>query len=366
MVNFRYMNLLFALIFVAGAGFGQDNYWYKCFTGTIDKYPFTIHLHKAEHEYSGYYYYNKTQRPIYFLGDDTTVMGKIRLMSWVQGAESENESFVLDIIGDSLLGEWNNDPEGKKGSLSVKAAIDNTLSPSFDLIYTSGIEKLRPEMEEGPTANFEAYTVWPRENSIASASLKKLINASLGFAATTADAGPQLLAARKKFLAAYVSENRNVPDSELVSYSSAYMQDVSNRIMVVYHSPSILTLGHLNYSYTGGAHGNYGTGYICINPSTGKAYSLSAVLSAAGQKKLMALLEKSFRKERKLSEKQPLTEAGLFENKIEPNNNFYVTGTGITFNYTPYEIGPYMMGEISVFIPFSEFGSGGINPSFKK
>lgn len=366
MVNFRYMTVLIMLISVAGTSIGQEKYWYKSFSGTIDKYPVILHLHKADHKISGYYYYNKTQKPISLNGDDTTIAGKIRLQSWSPDSESDNELFTLKIQGDSLTGLWSRSAGSAAAGVPVRAVASNSLSPAFDFVFTSGSEKLRPKLAESPTASYEAAIAWPKGNSPAALTLKKLISKGLGLRNTPADIGPSLLADKKSFLAGYLAENKNEPDSEIVNFISGYTQDVSNRVEVVFHSPTILTLSHLNYAYTGGAHGNYGTTYICINPGTGKAYTLGMVLSAAGQIQLNKLVEKNFRKDRKLAATDPLTEGGLFDDKIEANSNFYLTGAGITFSYMPYEIGPYAMGEVEVFIPYSDFGVGGLNPSFKK
>lgn len=366
MVNFRYVMMLVLLAGIAGTSNGQDKYWYKSFSGTIDKYPVTLHIHKEDHSISGYYYYNKTQRPLSITGDDTAIAGKIRLQSWGPDSESDNELFTLSLEGDSLTGEWKKNATSANPGLPVKTRINTSLSPAFDLVYTSGSVKLRPKMADSPSANYEASAVWPKGNSPAAAALKKLISESFGLKGTQADLGPLLLADKKSFFAGYLEDNKNVPDSELVNYTSGYSQDVISRVGVVFHSPTILSLSHMSYAFTGGAHGNYGTAHICINPATGKTYTLSMVLSASGKKQLNGLLEKNFRKERNLSATAPLTEAGLFENKITATDNFYLTGTGITFNYTPYEIGPYAMGEVEVFIPYSDFGTGGLNPSFKK
>ena len=56
----------------------------------------------------------------------------------------------------------------------------------------------------------------------------------------------------------------------------------------------------------------------------------------------------------KLNNTDPLTDAGLSDNKIKANDNFYVTTKGIGFSYSPYEIAAYAVGEINIFIPFSE------------
>ena len=50
--------------------------------------------------------------------------------------------------------------------------------------------------------------------------------------------------------------------------------------------------------------------------------------------------------------------------KIAPNQNFFVTGKGMGFAYNPYEIGPYVMGEINIYIPFSDLKKY-LKPDFK-
>lgn len=169
---------------------------------------------------------------------------------------------------------------------------------------------------------------------------------------------------KKQFFDGYLSENKDIPDSDLVNTYS-FNADETQTINIVFQSSQLLTLASLVYSYTGGAHGNYGTSYLSIDLVNNKKLSLDDVLSGSGEKQLSRLLGKYFRKENNLKDTDALTEGGLFENKIEPNNNFFVTGKGISFNYTPYEIGPYAMGEIVIFIPFTEL-SAYLQSDFKK
>lgn len=44
---------------------------------------------------------------------------------------------------------------------------------------------------------------------------------------------------------------------------------------------------------------------------------------------------------------------------------FLLTGKDITFSYYPYDIGPYFMGNIAVFIPFKDIEPY-LQPAFKK
>ena len=46
----------------------------------------------------------------------------------------------------------------------------------------------------------------------------------------------------------------------------------------------------------------------------------------------------------------------LFIKDIEPNGNFKVSDTGVTYVYGQYEIGPYSLGIIKVTVPWEELG----------
>lgn len=357
MVIFRYTILLVMMAGLAGISAAQESYWYKSFAGTIDKYPFTLHLHKMGRAYTGYYYYDKVQQPFTLSGYDSTGNAeKIELDLYNSGTD-ENERFSFSSNGDSLTGTWK-----KNATVLPVKAIAKKFPLEFDMIYVEGTQRLRPEFTDSPEAGFEAITVWPKGNTPVIANIKRFINESFGVKNSQQDIGKILLAHKKTFLAGYLEDNKDLPDSEAHSPILNYTEN--QQLLIVYQSPAIVSFSHFNYSYSGGAHGNYATAYTAVDPSTGKKIPLSAVLSTAGVKQLNKLLEKNFRKMFKLKATEPLTEAGLFNNKIEANGNFFLTGKGIGFGYSPYEIGPYAMGGLDIFIPYTDFTSGGLNPAF--
>jgi hypothetical protein len=77
-----------------------------------------------------------------------------------------------------------------------------------------------------------------------------------------------------------------------------------------------------------------------------------------------SLLVKKFRSAYQLKNDENLTDY-LFENDIPITDNFYLTSKGIGFNYNPYEIGPYALGSVSLYIPFSELDPC-LNPEFRQ
>jgi len=335
--------------------------WYKSYFGTIGTYPVILHLHKMGNTVNGYYYYQSRMQPLYIIGDDTSA-GKngIQLFS---GINTSHEVFTLNLSGKKVSGTWKKDPENKAG-LPVTLS-EKTGNPQFDMIYTTGSLELRPGMEESPAATYSAAAVWPKDNSLTANLIKRVVNEEFGSKNSTNDIGKVFLEEKKQFFADYMEENKDFKDSLLKEFTYSYNMDQTQWINIAFHSAKILTLADMFYSYTGGAHGNYYTNYISLDLVNNKKLKLSDVLNAAGIKKLNPLLGKYFRKDRGLSLMDDLSEGGLYENKIEPNENFFVTTKGIGFSYAPYEIAPYTAGEIVVFIPFTELNAY-LQPKFKE
>src|SRR5258705_7003962 len=348
-----------AFLFAPGAGFGQMTTWYKCYTGTIDKYPVTMHLYKTGHSYTGNYYYDSRQELIYCRGQDSIKDNTINVTSFLPDQET-TETFIFTLSGNMIKGEWKA-ANGNNSRTLTFSAKENSGALAFDFVYTEGSAILRPKLKESPAASFEAASVWPKGNS---PFLKKVIREEFGQKTSTEDIGKIFLRQKKEFLAGYLNDNKELKDEDLKEAYS-YNLDQTDHLMIVYQSPGLIVLAHSNYAYTGGAHGNYGTSYIPIDPAANKKIGLKDVINEDGQKQLSKFLERSFRRSYSLKDKDSLSEGGLFENKIEPNNNFYITAKGIGFCYNPYEIGPYAMGEINLFIPFSEL-TPYLKPGFKQ
>jgi len=121
----------------------------------------------------------------------------------------------------------------------------------------------------------------------------------------------------------------------------------------VYANLELVSVANSSYQYSGGVHGNYGTTFYVFDLKKKRQLVLSDILNPSDSAAVSVLLEDKFRKAYNLKPTDKLSEI-LFGDSIWPNDNFYVTGKGIGFNYVPYEIGPYSSGEIRLFIPFKE------------
>ena len=266
--------------------------WYKCFEGTIGKYPITIHLHKMGHTVAGYYFYQSKEQPVYMLGNDTD-SGKFRLYCSVQSQEAEDEIFTVTISGNTCRGIWGKGENNKIG-LQVFATEKNKSAVSwFDMFYIQGTRDLRPGMPGSPEGSFELATIWPK----ASASfIKRVLNRELGEAAANQDIGKTLSDKKEEFLAAYLEQNKNVADSEMTEFPFSYSQEQSQWILVAFQSPGVLSLASLDYFFMGGTHGNYSTRFLCFDLAANKEIALKDVLTPAGIKKLNLCWKKFYEK----------------------------------------------------------------------
>lgn len=235
--------------------------WYKMLAGTIDRYGLIMHLHKAGHEFYGYYYYDSQQRPIYFIGEDTTQKGRIKLMSF--GHPEGMEEFTFSLSNGSTKGIWKKNENSKALPFT---ANEMTACVSFDYVYTKGAVKLRANLKDSPEATYEAASVWPKGSTSTDAFLKAVIGRSFsGKYGGNEKIGDLFIKKKKEYFASYLQQNKNLKEAELKQAPPVYTNSISNRLMVAYQSSKLLTLAFSNYTFAGGAHGNHGTTYTCID-----------------------------------------------------------------------------------------------------
>jgi len=145
----------------------------------------------------------------------------------------------------------------------------------------------------------------------------------------------------------------NVFYKEFPDIPTGYGMEVSQN--VIFDSLNILTVEEFSYSFTGGAHGNYGTGYYNFDAKTGKPLGLGDILIPNYQEQLKAIVEPIFRNTYLEEGMKNYSEAGFyFENDVFIlTENFAITKNGLKFLYNPYEIAPYVMGQQEIIIPYS-------------
>ena len=332
-------------------------HWYKCMKGTIGKYPITMQLHRRGQEYSGYYYYESAQQPIDVSGGDSSGVLVLRAYIPKNDIDDDNnndETFRGRWNGNNYSGTWK--MPGKYPSQSFTLIPQaSALISDFIIIYTEGKSKLYPQKKKSPQASFYESSVWPTGNSMIDLFLRKELIKVCNGKDSMQEIGEVLLDNKREFFKEYATENKyanrdDTADAEFMNWETA------RNVEIIYSSPKIICVSASSSSYTGGAHGNFGTSFYSYDLRNRKQLHLADVINVNDSVSLNLILEQKIRKAFNLKSTDQLSTV-LFEDSIKANDNFFVTEKGISFNYHPYEIAAYVYGEISLFIPFKEIKS---------
>ncbi|ADV44563.1 DUF3298 and DUF4163 domain-containing protein [Bacteroides helcogenes] len=105
--------------------------------------------------------------------------------------------------------------------------------------------------------------------------------------------------------------------------------------------------------YTGGAHGIYMSTFLNIDLRTLSPVRLDDLFVSDYKEALTDLLWNQLMADNKVATRQELEDMGYATTgDLEPTENFYISGEGITFYYNVYDIAPYVMGPVKITLPY--------------
>ena len=280
--------------------------WYKVYSGKVGNLSATLHLHKADKNYSGYIWFDQNQWPMsIYSGEQAAKTDSINISSG-SGPITLNLNGVFDgesFNGTSLL--------QKESSLSKKAGFQLQVNSDekftlFEYLFTHGTGKLLPEIKNESDCDYLSATIWPKGNTTIDEALKKQIRQILSIPATVTEPGKWLTNEKNRFINSWKKENSKLSPKEASEMGLSLSVQEENRLMVMYENENYITLANYNYAFTGGAHGNYGTTLSTLNKQSGKKLQLSDVINAAGIKALPAFLEQVARLQYGVKNNTPL------------------------------------------------------------
>lgn len=140
---------------------------------------------------------------------------------------------------------------------------------------------------------------------------------------------------------------------EFPDVPTGYGREIEQAVLL--NTPELLTIEEFSYSFTGGAHGNYGTTYYNFDAITGQVIDLTNILVDDYEITLKAIAEPIFKKNYLEAGRTNYSEAGFyFENDVfKLTDNFAITKEGLKFLYNPYEVAPYALGQQEIIIPYA-------------
>jgi hypothetical protein len=324
--------------------------FYKRMEGTIADQPVVVQLQCYNGKIQGMYYY--LNHGVWIMLTGTVNPANPNNVTIEESNFSDGEkTAMLDCKYDqgTLKGSWRS-ADGKKNYL-----ID--LKESYpEGSYTFTTMSLRDslaafqQVDSSPVANVSKAFVIPLKDDEESKWLGLQIKKAIGIDSQllTLDIQTGATKMNGKFLKGYRDEVKNMGEDRFASFLN--YEDVLN-ISICYNENGYVILNTDVYAYTGGAHGNGGSSFNCLDVTNRKALKLKDILKADSAR-LQPIVEAEFRKQQGLKPTDSLTTI-LFENHLATTDNFYFTNKGIGFYYFPYEVAAYAVGPIHVFVPFS-------------
>ena len=117
----------------------------------------------------------------------------------------------------------------------------------------------------------------------------------------------------------------------------------------------ISVLKHLAEYYAGAVDGNYGTGFYNIDRRTKTLLRESDYFVEDYAAQLTKILQRRLLIGYKVKTLEELEEKeGISAMDLTPNDNCSIGPKGLTYIYNPYEIAPYAVGQVTIFVPYED------------
>lgn len=335
---------------------------YKYFTGTIANMPVVVIIESINGIVSGHYYYEKYRQTIPLTNQPSRQKkGTWHFVEAALGADSSKSYPVWEctLKNGVLSGTWQNAKRTKSYPIKLKENYPEGVT-RFSYQHFDRDCKAFPDWDSSPVAQLNTYFPVALGSQSRIVWLNQQIKLALSFDTSLSfEKGREKW--EEKYRADYI-ENLSGMDSSYLSAAASNWQ--SNReVFVKYNGNGLVTLGGQYYEYAGGAHGNPAAINICLDVSNKKVLQLSDILRIDSAV-LQQLLESRFRRDYNLAPDDSLTQI-LFDDELLPNKNFGISSSGIYFTYNPYEVAPYVVGIIDIFIPYESLKNY-LKEDFKK
>ncbi len=127
------------------------------------------------------------------------------------------------------------------------------------------------------------------------------------------------------------------------------------RIAKLLHADQgVATFEVIDRGFLGGAHGFDTRTVLTFDLTSGKRVTLSDIVSEESQARFEEIVEREFRRVRKIPLERSLQDEGIFlseKGTLPMTENIGIISAGLLVHYNPYEVAPYSFGPTQVIIP---------------
>ena len=245
-------------------------------------------------------------------------------------------------------------------SCNSGAKIDSENNVRFDSLFVEKAYHLL-NVEANPKCSLQINFIFPTEytnREILSLVQKQFISGFLG--EEYVNLVPKEAAEKyaQDFIESYKAEEENfkieVENHGHDTMESWYTCNETSNNYIVYNRNDIVCFVVYKDCFYGGAHGSHQYTNRVIDLKTGQQVIESDIFVEDYPDDLAKIIVNGIALAYQV-EATDLENIGFFNmNEIFPNKNFYVDETGITYTFNEYEIAAYVVGPVSVTIPYEK------------
>ena len=349
----------------ARADGGRD--FYRRLEGDIGgNLGIVMHLTQDGDNVSGWYYYLSRRETLFLKGKASADDGSLTLFEFPRGVDRGNDkartgefhgAWEWKDAGKTvqLRGTWRS-PDGKKRfPFSLRESYGGD-SVALTPVSLACAQSTNAAVDDPPRAEADLRLLYPQSfpDRNVLARLRK----------TYADPYPDDPGrALQRVCDRFFTEHRAAAaeaDDDLSS--PMYQWSLSQTRSVILNDRGFLCQDMAVYTFTGGAHGNYADDFKISDLATGKEITAADILAPPARPRLADLVKNKAREllRQRIRESQgsepdaDQMEGAFLEDDFKLTNNVYIAIDGLGFYYNIYEITPYVLGPVDVFLTWAE------------
>ena len=354
----RIIAIALLFLFCFSTSRSQDAF-YKHFEGKVGaNINIVVDLVKSGEKLSGYYYYFFDDKS----GDTSwTHYGKsMPIFGSLKDNQFEFSEFDPEVKGavfrgllnDSIIeGTWNSADGKKQLPLNLKESYPEGTMP-FNAYYMAESGQLF-EKKINPKASIEVSLLTPAEFirlNVADSVRNNIYDHFFDLKQTTGDPKSLMSAMKDLYLSNYRNSNADLYQEGAASFDWQKRKEVR----ILHNEKEVLSLEYFDYGFTGGAHGLSLSNFHVFDLQDGHQITLDEVFRDEYNNDLRDIINSAARSKYRLQRNQLMTDAGFFVQYLDPTSNFYITKDGMGFYYNQYEVAPFALGPVEIFVNYGE------------
>jgi hypothetical protein len=325
--------------------------FYHRYSGTLAGQQIVLHMHRADNKITGSYYYISQGKTINLYSFEDTTNDNDYLLSEIPFGRNDGDyaHWHFRLNGDKLDGKWTSADGRKEYAVSLTEQYPEG-SYRMQVKNYKATRTLTDGKEEPFAVMTDAYLLPAASIPAADAAfILSVVKKQFDCDTVSNDIDECIRKKAEAYFADYRSGLADMDTSDLASPMNNYSSVHDMRIG--YNDHGMLVLENFYSYYSGGAHDNYSSTFVCADVQQHRIWRLEDILTVDSSV-LKPLLDMAARDYFGVDSSGSLE--GLLVDEVPVTGNVIVSEKGISFVYNPYEIASFADGTVALFIPYDK------------